>query len=310
MPLLRGIKKVVFKSLKRGLFIKERGRPILRNVIISRLLLILMAESKVAKFHTRLAKKYDRAYVGNVLLDIGGIVEWNKLMKYLPKKKCNVLDAGGGTGEYSARFAKMGHDVVLTDVSSGMIREARKKIEREGLEGKITVLKQDICKMNVLKSGTFDFVISLGDPVSYCGDHKKAIAELARVAKKGAIVFIGVDSYYRTLARLAAQGRKDEIRRLERTGISMFKDSEIRIEYPQYNFKPDELSELYKQNGLGVIDLFGMANLANRMSKENLMKLSKNGVLFKTLIELELKYASEPSIVGAAGHLGIVGRKL
>jgi len=263
-----------------------------------------MAESKAAKFHSKIAKKYGRQFFSRRLV-IAGMVEWSRLIKYLPKKKCRILDAGGGVAEFSIKFAKMGHDVVLTDVSSGMLKEARKKIKKEKLEDRITVLEQDITNMKDLKSNSFDFVVSLGDPVSYCMNRKKAISELSRVAKKGAVVFITVDSYFRMLMELLNDGKFREVEKLEKTGISMFKGAK----FLQYNFKADELCSLYEKNGLKVLDIFSMGNLVYTMDNKTLEKICKNKKLFKKLVALELKYASEPSIVGMAGHLGIIGKK-
>jgi len=265
-----------------------------------------MAESKAAKFHSKIAKKYGRMFFSR-RLEIAGMVEWSRLMKHIPKKKCRILDAGGGVAEYAIKFAKLGHDVVMTDVSSGMLKEARKKIKKEKLEGRITVLEQDITNMKDLKSNSFDFVVSLGDPVSYCMNHKKAISELSRVAKKGAVVFITVDSYFSILVRLLNEGKFREVEKLEKTNISMFRDKNTA--FPQYNFKPDELCRLYEKNGLKVLDIFSMGNLAYIMDKKTLEKICKNKKLLKKLVALELKYASEPSIVGMAGHLGVIGKK-
>lgn len=265
-----------------------------------------MAESKAAKFHSKIAKKYGRQFFSR-RLEIAGMVEWSRLMKYLPKKKCRILDAGGGAAEFSIKFAKMGHDAVLTDVSSGMLKEARKKIKKEKLEDRITVLEQDITNMKGIKSNSFDFVVSLGDPVSYCMNHKKAISELSRVAKKGAVVFITVDSYFRILMELLRDGKFREVEKLEKTNISMFRGEAAK--FPQYNFKADELCRLYEKNGLKVLDVFSMGNLVYTIDKKNLEKICKNKKLFKKLVALELKYASEPSIVGMAGHLGIIGKK-
>lgn len=50
---------------------------------------------------------------------------------YLPDN--TVLDIGGGTGRYALHFAKIAKYVTITDLSSGMLEQARMNIEREGL---------------------------------------------------------------------------------------------------------------------------------------------------------------------------------
>ena len=125
-----------------------------------------MKESKSAQYHSKISKDYDVMFQDKYW-DIHTAVEESKLNKYLPKQKSLILDAGGGTGNFSIECAKKGHEVVLTDISSGMLEEAKKKIKKLGLEEKITILNQDIINMNDLISNHFDFVVSLGDPVSY-----------------------------------------------------------------------------------------------------------------------------------------------
>ena len=45
-------------------------------------------------------------------------VIWQNIKKFLPKKKgAKILDAGGGTGYWAIRLAKLGHKVVLTDIA-------------------------------------------------------------------------------------------------------------------------------------------------------------------------------------------------
>jgi len=59
----------------------------------------------------------------------------------LPKDidKSLVLDAGGGTGLglWSIKIAKMGYNMILSDISSGMLKIAEEKIKDQNLNGKI-----------------------------------------------------------------------------------------------------------------------------------------------------------------------------
>lgn len=255
-----------------------------------------MAESKSAQFHTKTAEQYDKTYEDKYW-DIYSSVEHSKLNKYIPKKKSLILDAGGGTGKFSIEFAKKGHKVVMTEVSSGMIKVAKRNTQKYDVQ----VMHQDIRNMKDLKSKTFDFVVSLGDPVSYCMNEKKAVKELARVAKKGAYIMITVDSYFRQLTRLLDN---KELAKLEKTGITTFP-----FEYPQYNFKVEELRKLFENNKLKVVEIFGLLNFISKIDKKTVNKLLSNDETYKTILKMEQKYCNEPSIIGTASHLGIVGRK-
>lgn len=261
-----------------------------------------MKENKSVKYHDKIARTYDSDYEEK-RWKIAREVEWAKIQKYLPAKG-RILDAGGGTGSFSIKFAKLGYDVVLTDLSEGMLKIAEKKVQNEKLDSKITILKQDITKMKDLKSNSFNFVVSLGDPVSYCLQEEKAIKELARVAKKGAYVLITVDSLFRTILGMIKQQDWKGLEKVERTSRSMFAGGS----YLQHNFRVGELKKLFIKNGLEIVDVFGMMNFVNKV--EGIERILENKNNYHKIQELEQKYASEPSIVGLAGHIGIVGRKI
>ncbi|MFX1452349.1 MAG: class I SAM-dependent methyltransferase, partial [Promethearchaeota archaeon] len=260
-----------------------------------------MKESKSAQFHTKISKKYDILYKDKYW-EIHTAIESSKLDKYLPKQKSRILDAGGGTGNFSIECAKKGHEVVLTDISSGMLEEATKKIKKLGLEDKITILKQDITNMNELKSNYFDFVSSLGDPVSYCQKEEEAIKELARVAKTRAFIFITVDSFFNAMFKLIREMNLGELKNLEEKNKTKYP-----FDFTQHNFKIDELKSLFEKHNLQVIEVFGLINLINKIDKERLEKILSNEKFFEIIQKLELKYSNEPSIIGIASHIGIIG---
>lgn len=262
-----------------------------------------MAESKSAKFHSKISRNYDKLYE-NRYWDINGRVEWSRINTYLPNKKSSILDAGGGTGEFAIKFAKKGHRVVMTEVSSGMLKVAQAKIKKQKMERSIRLLYQDITDMKELRANSFDFVISVGDPVSYCMNEARAIKELARVAKRGAYVLITVDSYFSTLIKILKCRNDKELAKLEKSGKTTFP-----FDYPQHNFKVAELRNLFEKNGLEVIEIFGLSNLMNKIDKPSLKKILSNDSGFRKLLKLEMKYSAEPAVIGTAGHLGIVGRK-
>jgi ubiquinone/menaquinone biosynthesis C-methylase UbiE len=117
------------------------------------------------------------------------------LRKYLPAKGL-VLDAGGGPGRYTIELAKQGYDVILLDLTPGLLEIARKQIGRAGVKEKVkAVVMGSIDNLNVLPDNHFDAVLCLGGAFSHLVDRRnrnRAGAELVRVAKKKAPVFISV----------------------------------------------------------------------------------------------------------------------
>jgi 2-polyprenyl-3-methyl-5-hydroxy-6-metoxy-1,4-benzoquinol methylase len=60
------------------------------------------------------------------------LVTMHLLERYLPRGGL-VLDAGGGTGRYAIELAERGYEVVLLDLVPEMLKLARGKIKRAGI---------------------------------------------------------------------------------------------------------------------------------------------------------------------------------
>lgn len=117
------------------------------------------------------------------------------LGKYLPSKGL-VLDAGGGPGRYTIELARMGYDMVLLDLSPGLLDVARREIGSAGVGARVRkVMLGSLDNLSAFPDNGFDAVLCLGGPLSHLVRHSQrqtAISELTRVAKRRAPVFISV----------------------------------------------------------------------------------------------------------------------
>ena len=128
-----------------------------------------------------------------------GIMEYittiHYLEKYLPKNGV-VADIGSGPGRYSLWLAQHGYDVVSVDpveksIKSLKARFAARKLKKR-LKGAYIGFAQSL---EMLESKSFDAVVCLGGPMSHIMEEKqrkKAAAELVRIAKPGAPIFVSV----------------------------------------------------------------------------------------------------------------------
>jgi len=72
-------------------------------------------------------------------------------------RKLSILELNCGTGEDAIRFARLGHEVLATDISEGMIKVAKAKTNSKNLSFKI----QDINSIDENSFDTqFDFIFS------------------------------------------------------------------------------------------------------------------------------------------------------
>jgi len=105
-----------------------------------------------------------------------------------------VLDAGCGTGIFSAIFARNGAGrVVGIDISPGSLETARGVKEKFNLAN-VSFERQDMLQLP-FADGTFDIVWAWGT-VHHTTDPLRAISELARVLRPGGSIFLAV--YKRT----------------------------------------------------------------------------------------------------------------
>jgi ubiquinone biosynthesis O-methyltransferase len=105
-----------------------------------------------------------------------------------------VLDAGCGTGIFSAVFARNGAGrVVGIDISPGSLETARGLKEKFNLAN-VSFERQDMLQLP-FADGTFDIVWAWGT-VHHTTDPLRAISELARVLRPGGSIFLAV--YKRT----------------------------------------------------------------------------------------------------------------
>ena len=61
------------------------------------------------------------------------LVTWRFLQKYLPPRGV-ILDVGGGPGRYSLELCRAGYEVVLLDLSAGLLALAKEKFESESTD--------------------------------------------------------------------------------------------------------------------------------------------------------------------------------
>jgi ubiquinone/menaquinone biosynthesis C-methylase UbiE len=109
------------------------------------------------------------------------------ILKYIPKKKCKVVDIGCGNGFNTFAYAKARSSEFLgVDYSEKMISHANKALKKNKLKGKLAFQTGNVLDLHFKKS-SFDIVTTgrcLINMVSL-QDQKKALKEIYRILKKG-----------------------------------------------------------------------------------------------------------------------------
>jgi SAM-dependent methyltransferase len=112
-----------------------------------------------------------------------------------------VLDAACGTGQHAIALAQRGYEVVGTDVSEGMIAQARQNAAAEGL--KVTFAQAGFGESAAAVKGPFDAVLCLGNSLPHVLTRKElrvTLDDWASVLRRGGLLFVQTRNFDRVLA--------------------------------------------------------------------------------------------------------------
>jgi S-adenosylmethionine-dependent methyltransferase len=254
------------------------------------------------QYHDAHAKEYDEGYL-SPYWRIYTEITWNYIQPLLPKSKKDswILDAGGGTGFWAVRLAKLGYRVVLSDVSKGMLDEARRKIAKEKPRGAIEIVEADITDLKPFKKSQFHLTLAEGDPVSYCDNPKRAIAELARVTRRGGFVTVSVDNKLNWAARCIQRGDFKGADKVVEQGIAIMRGENH--SFPAHAFTVEELEDFFRESCLTPVRIVGKPVWT--VNDESL----QTPATYKRMLAFELRFSSERSVAGRGGHIAVVGKK-
>jgi ubiquinone/menaquinone biosynthesis C-methylase UbiE len=100
-----------------------------------------------------------------------------------------ILDAGCGTGRHASQLAQQGFQVTGADLSDGMLEQARKRAEGEGLS--IPFVQASFLELTTKVAGPFDGVLCTGSGLAHLteqADLRQALSEICGVLRPGGIL--------------------------------------------------------------------------------------------------------------------------
>lgn len=145
-------------------------------------------KEQVAAMFNNIAPKYDFL---NQLLSLGIQKGWRKkAIKLLsPQKPAAVLDIATGTADFAIEAMKLSPEKVIgVDISEGMLKLGREKIQKLGLQNKIE-LKTGDSENLAFANNSFD-AITVGYGVRNFENLEKGIADIYRVLKPNGMLVI------------------------------------------------------------------------------------------------------------------------
>jgi ubiquinone/menaquinone biosynthesis C-methylase UbiE len=217
-----------------------------------------------------------------------------------------ILDAGAGIGRFSIPLAEAGHEVIHLDISPRMVDSARQLGESRGVKN-IKFICGSVENLASFDDDTFDLVLCLDSPLSFCYDkYKMALCALVRVAKadlilsvmgRSAVVSEGINFDLKHFGKLKT------LPEVYSTGTFLVTEDLKKLEpdlMPSWHaFGADEIEELLSENGCEVGSISSPGALARFVQPDLLRKLYRDRESYESYLDFEQRYDSDPHILGA-----------
>ncbi len=243
-------------------------------------------------------------------------VTCHALATYLPPH-ARVLDIGGGPGRYTIWLAKHGHHVSLADLCPELLSIARTKIGQAGANSMIEeVVEADARDLSHWADDSFDAVMSLGPfyHLPDSDDRNRAAAELRRVLRVGGTVFVALMPRYAFLRRTLDipderhhLAQPDFIERVLQEGVFI---NDVPGRFTNgYGVLLEDVTPFFEQHGFTTLALLSAEGIAVN-SQCALSELSTSDpAAYQAALDMIIRTAGDPSILGMATHLLYVGRR-
>ena len=228
-----------------------------------------------------------------------------------------VLDIGGGPGRYAIWLAQRGHRVVLADLSPELLAIAREQVAAADLGALVEeVIEADACDLWRWPDGAFDAALAMGPfyHLPDLADREHAAGELARVLRPGGLAFVALMPRYAFLRRTLAI--PDERRHLaqpefvERVlGQGVFTNDVPGRFTGGYGVCPEEVAPFFERHGFAMLALLASEGIIPDMQGQLAELAVSDTDAHQAMLDVVIRTASDPSVLGLSNHLLYIGRK-
>ncbi|QSB13408.1 class I SAM-dependent methyltransferase [Natronosporangium hydrolyticum] len=226
-----------------------------------------------------------------------------------------VLDIGGGPGRYACWLAGQGLTVTLADLSPSLLDLARELIAESGTTGVEEIVEADVRDLRRWPDGTFAITLALGPfyHLPDAQDRHRALAEIVRVTAPDGLVAIALMPRWAFLQRTLSV--PDERARLADPAFVAALLSRGEYTNPHngrfpsgYGVDPGQVAETFASAGLRQILLASTHGFATGLERPLDELRANDPATYDAALDLLTRTATEPSILGTAGHLLYLGR--
>jgi ubiquinone/menaquinone biosynthesis C-methylase UbiE len=141
----------------------------------------------IAEAFSRTAEKYDSFAEDHPHLTRMRNKVYLHVMRYIPRG-ARILELNAGTGTDAVQLAQRGFFVHATDIAPGMLNRLAEKVNRLGLDDRVTMEERSFLSLEDVKRAPFDAVFSDLGGLNCLSDLTPVIQQLPKVLKPGGVV--------------------------------------------------------------------------------------------------------------------------
>lgn len=215
-------------------------------------------------------------------------------------KPTTILDAGGGTGKWTYRLARLGYRVILVDISPNSLLIAKRRLSE--LKADVQIVEGNVEAIN-LPSQSVDFILSQG-PMSYTPDPSRMLNEMYRLLEPGGRMWL---DFYNTVGWAA---EAQDIR--TKTELALASEKLIQMpdwDYPARLFSLSHAKILCAQARFDVEATFGNHVLLGSLPLEKVYTFDFNEADLLAMQNAELELSSHAACEGVSKNLQFLCHK-
>ncbi len=250
------------------------------------------------EYYNEIAGRYDYLYEEPYWRLFHAIVE--RLLADHVETLGEVLDIGTGTGRWALYLAEEGHRVTGVDLAEEMLKVASMKAEIAELN--VRFLRSNADNLP-FEGESFDYVLAMGDLLSYVKDSTKVLKEACRVLKKDGVLIATVDNAWAFLQDFLSRGEYSMAKALIEGGEIPIGDSSLsRKVFVTRPFFPGEVEFRLSENGFDLIDTASVVAFYPYDERALASRIS-------AAADWEYKYCRNRETFASSEHLFFCGRK-
>jgi SAM-dependent methyltransferase len=211
----------------------------------------------VNKAFSKQSVHYDEHDASNLILKSWREQVYNHANQFINSTD-RILELNAGTGIDALHFTQLGHSVLATDLSDGMIQQIQSKIRLHNLQQRLSCLQLSYDQLDKLNGQKFDFVFSNFGGLNCIDNLAKVTQHLPQILNEKAYVtwvIMPKVSPWELLGIIKGHGAKS-FRRFKKEGTLAHLEGEY---FPTYYHSLSDIKKAFgrsfrfiKSEGLGV----------------------------------------------------------